>query len=114
MPYRLLLDENVEHEVGHRLENYGHDVVHVDFEPELGKWATEDTLAAYSIAEDRVLVTDDDDFVLTLSENAFNAVLYLSDASLPVDHVADIVHEVTRQYPQVELDGVVYIGPEWL
>ena len=37
MVYRLILDENVEHEVFHRLDNYGHDVEHVDFVPELGK-----------------------------------------------------------------------------
>lgn len=37
MVYRLILDENVEHEVLHRLENYGHDVEHVDFVPSLGK-----------------------------------------------------------------------------
>jgi predicted nuclease of predicted toxin-antitoxin system len=72
MASRLLLDENVEHEVGHRLENYGHDVVHVDFEPKLGKGATDRSLAEYTLAEDRVLVTYDDDFVLTLEENAFS------------------------------------------
>ena len=37
MVYRLILNENVEHEVFHRLDNYGHDVEHVDFVPELGK-----------------------------------------------------------------------------
>jgi len=37
MAYRLLLDENVEHEVHHRLENLGHDVEHVEFAGELGK-----------------------------------------------------------------------------
>lgn len=37
MGYRLILDENVEHEVFHRLDNYGHDVEHVDFVTELGK-----------------------------------------------------------------------------
>jgi hypothetical protein len=37
MAYRLILDENVERDVFHRLENYGHDVEHVDFVPELGK-----------------------------------------------------------------------------
>jgi len=37
MGYRLLLDENVEHEVGHRIEHHGHDVVYVDFVAELKK-----------------------------------------------------------------------------
>lgn len=37
MAYRLVLDENVEHDVLHRLENYGHDVEHGDSVPSLGK-----------------------------------------------------------------------------
>ncbi|SDX34769.1 hypothetical protein SAMN05443574_1349 [Haloarcula vallismortis] len=41
MAYRLVLDENVEHEVLHRLENYGHDAENVDFVPELGKGTAE-------------------------------------------------------------------------
>ena len=30
MVYRLTLDENVEHEMFHRLDNYGHDLEHVN------------------------------------------------------------------------------------
>ena len=48
MAYRLLLDENVESEVLHRLENYGHDVVHIDFAPELGKGTADSSIAEYS------------------------------------------------------------------
>ncbi len=44
MVYRLVLDETVEHEVYHRLDNYGHDVEHVDFVAELGK-GTDDNLS---------------------------------------------------------------------
>jgi hypothetical protein len=39
MAYRLVLDENVEHEVRHRLQNYGHDAVHVEEVSDLGKAA---------------------------------------------------------------------------
>jgi hypothetical protein len=42
MVYRLILDENVEHEVLHRLENYGHDVEHIDFSTELRKGTATD------------------------------------------------------------------------
>ena len=82
MADRVRLDENVEREVGHRLDNDGHDVVHVDFEPELGTGAIDRSLAEYTITEDRVLVTDDD-FVLTLHVDAFRAVRDLPDASPP-------------------------------
>lgn len=114
MPYRLLLDENVEHVVGHRLDNYGHDVRHVDMVPKLGKGTDDQSIAAFTLEEDRVLVTYDDDFVLSVAEDDFRAALYLSDASLPVETVADIVHEVSTHYPQDELEGVTYVGIEWL
>lgn len=114
MAYRLVLDENVEHEVGHRLENYGHDVEHVDFLSSLGKGADDASIAEYSIDTDRVIVTYDDDFVLEIEGEDYRAVLYVNDASLTVKQVADIVHAVSQQYPQEELHGLVYLGPDWL
>jgi predicted nuclease of predicted toxin-antitoxin system len=77
MAYRLILDENVEHEVYHRLENYGHDVEHVDFVSELGKGTGEHPIAQYSRDTDRVVVTYDDDFVLEVNETDYHAVLYI-------------------------------------
>lgn len=114
MGYRLVLDENVEHEVGHRLENYGHDVEHVDFVPSLGKGTDDATLAQYSLDADRVIVTYDDDFVLHVDEDDYLGVLYFSDASLTVNQVADIVHAASQYYPEEELRGLVYLSPEWL
>ena len=114
MSYRLILDENVEHDVLHRLDNYGHDVEHVDFIAELGKGAADRELATYSLEEDRVILSYDDDFVLELTPDQFRAVLYLPDASLSVDRVADVVDEISNHFPQEELDGVEYVGSEWL
>lgn len=48
MAYRLILDENVEHEVFHRLENYGHDVEHVDFVTEFEEGTADHPIARYS------------------------------------------------------------------
>jgi predicted nuclease of predicted toxin-antitoxin system len=114
MVYRLILDENVEHEVFHRLENYGHDVEHVDFVPELGKGAADHPIARYSLANDRVIVTYDDDFVLEVDEETYRAVLYFDDATLSVEEVADIIHAVSQHYPQAELQGLEYVSEEWL
>lgn len=114
MSYRLLLDEHVEHEVQHRLAHYGHDVVHVDFVPELGKGASDEALARYSMDTDRVIVTYDDDFVLSVDETMFRAAFYLPDATLSIETVADSIHDVSRHYPQEALDGLEYVGPEWL
>jgi predicted nuclease of predicted toxin-antitoxin system len=114
MVYRLVLDENVEHEVLHRLKNYGHDVEHVDFVSELGKGTADRPIAQYSLETDRVIVTYDDEFVLEVAEDDYRAVLFIGDATLPVDQVADIIHAVSKAYPQAELHGLEYVGDEWL
>lgn len=114
MAYRLILDENVEHEVFHRLENYGHDVEHVDFVTELGKGTADHSIAQYSRTTDRVIVTYDDDFVLDVDESEYRGLFYVADATLSVTQVADIVHAVSEQYPQEAVNGVEYLGDEWL
>ena len=114
MAYRLILDENVEHEVYHRLENYGHDVEHVDLVPELGKGIADYPIAQYSLDTGRIIVTYDDDFVLEVDEGTYRAVLYAEDATLSVEQVADIIHAVSQNYPQEELHGLEYVGTEWL
>lgn len=114
MVYCLLLDENVEHEVHHRLENYGHDVEHVDFVHELGKGTDDYPIARYSGETGRVIVTYDDDFALEVDETEYDGTLYVNDATLSVKEVADIIHAVSQDYPQSEIDGLEYIGDEWL
>lgn len=114
MPRLTPLDENVEHEVFHRLENYGHDVEHVDFVSELGKGTADHPIARYSLDTDRVIVTYDDDFVLEVDEATYRAVLYFDDATLSVKQVADILHAVSQNYPQAELQGLEYVREKWL
>lgn len=114
MAYRLLFDENIEHEVRHRLENYGHDAEHVDYGPNLGKGIGNTSIAEYSLCENRVIMTYDDDFVTEVDEGAFRTVLYFDDVSLSSTEIADIVHTMSGQYPQDELDGVESVGREWL
>ena len=45
---RLLLDENLEHEVYHRLVNFGHNVVHVEVSDGLAKGLSDPDIAAAS------------------------------------------------------------------
>jgi predicted nuclease of predicted toxin-antitoxin system len=71
MAYRLVLDENVEHDVYHRLTNYGHDVTHVDFVSTLGKGVDDRSIADYSRETNRVIVTYDDDFALELTDEGY-------------------------------------------
>jgi hypothetical protein len=112
--YRLLCDENVEHEVMFRLENYEHDVEHVGFISKLGKGVTDDHIAQHSLREERLIVTYDDDFVLDFEPADYRAVLYLPDLSLPPSAVADAIHAMSTYYDQSEISGVEPVSREWL
>jgi hypothetical protein len=61
-----------------------------------------------------VIVTYDDDFVLEVDGGMYRAVLYFYDATLSVEQVADIIHTVSQNYPQAELQGLEYVSEEWL
>lgn len=87
---------------------------HVDFLPSLGKGTDDVSIAEYSLEADRLIVTYDDDFVLKIDEQNYRAVLYINGVSLSVKTVADIVHSVSEHYPQEEIQGLVYLGSEWL
>ena len=114
MPYRLLLDENIEHEVADRLEAKGHDVEHVDSVPELGKGASDGTLATYSVRTDRTIVTYDDDFVVDVPSDDYRAVLFFEDDTLSARTVAEVVHARVNVYPHEEVRGLQKTGREWL
>jgi len=114
MAYRLLLDENVEREVYHRLDSYGHDVEHVDFSPELGKGASDGDLADYSIREDRTIVTYDDDFIEETPPSQYRATLFFEDKTISAKNMADIIHEMSKAYPHEQVDGLQKAGREWL
>jgi uncharacterized protein with PIN domain len=114
MAYRLALHENVEHEVYHRLTNYGHDVTHVDFVSTLGKGVDDRSIANYSRETNRIIVTYDDDFALEMADKDYRGAFYIHDDSLPVQTVADIIHAISKQYPQSEVIGPEYVGEDWL
>jgi predicted nuclease of predicted toxin-antitoxin system len=79
---RLLLDENLEHEVYHRLVNFGHGVVHVEVSDGLAKGLSDPDIAAASLNESRVIVTYDDDFRTDFDTTDYHAVLFFEDESL--------------------------------
>jgi predicted nuclease of predicted toxin-antitoxin system len=111
---RLLLDENIEHEVYHRLENYGHELLHVEVSDELHKGATDERLAEKSRHFDWNIVTYDDDFRGDFSEDEYRAVLYFADQTLSAKTVADALHEISTYYEQGELQGFFTVGQSWL
>lgn len=113
MAYRLLLDENIEREVGRRLTAAGHDVRHIDEVPELGKGSDDNGIASYSRSSERAIVTYDSHFVVRIDEETFDAVLYIGDSTVSPKRLADRLTEMARHYPQSELDGVEYVGSMW-
>lgn len=113
MSLRLLLDEHVEHETMHRLDKRGHDIQHVDLHDTLQKGDGDNDLAAYSGSEERIIVTYDDDFV-DIDDARYHCVLFFENDSLSGEQVADIVHTISKHYPQSELTGLQKVGQEWL
>jgi predicted nuclease of predicted toxin-antitoxin system len=111
---RFLLDENLEHEVFHRLQNYDHEVVHVDLSSELNKGDSDTALATFSREQNFVIVTYDDDFRDEFSDDDYHAVLYLPDQTLSAKTIAKALHEISTYYQQSDLQGFMTIGKSWL
>jgi len=110
---RVLLDENLEHEVLHRLENYGHECLHVGRSDGLSKGDSDEDLAAVSKQDGRVIVTYDDDFRTEFAESDYHAVLFFPDETLSARNVADAVHEISTHYDSAQL-GFQAVGQSWL
>lgn len=114
MAVEFLLDENIEYQVLHRLENRGYTVEHVDFVTALGKGATDRSVAEFSLTEQLVIVTYDDDFLLEYDWSEFYGVVHIPDVSLSAKQIADILHRMAESYPDSAFEGVEYASSEWL
>jgi predicted nuclease of predicted toxin-antitoxin system len=110
--YRLLLDENVDREVGDRLAVFGHDIEYVTDVDELGAGTPDDALARYSTDDERAILTHDDDFVTT--DHGADAVLFVADESMAAEDIAAVVDRMADAYPQEQVEGVQQVGREWL
>ena len=114
MGYRLLLGENVEHEVLRRLEDADHDVLHVDLAPGLGKGVTDRAIAQYSIEADRTILTYDDDFVGSVPPGQYRAALFVEDQTMSATEIAAVIDAMAQVYPHDEVRGLPKVGREWL
>jgi predicted nuclease of predicted toxin-antitoxin system len=114
MGYRLLLDENIEHEALHRLTDDGHDVEHIESVPCLGKGTGDDEIARYSLATDRTIVTYDDDFIEDVSQSRYRAVFFFADDSISAKEIAAIIDSMSKVYPDEDVTGLQKTGREWL
>lgn len=67
MSWRLLLDENIEYEIGRRLREAGYDVQHVARIEELGEGTNDRRVVEYSGDSGRFILTYVDDFLSEFS-----------------------------------------------
>lgn len=114
MAYRIVADENIDHRIVHRLEHYGHDVEHVDYADALGKGTDDATIAAYSTARDRLILSNDDDFLREFDSDDYRGLLFIEDDSLSGTAVADIVHAMAGSVGHEQANGVLYVSTNWL
>jgi len=114
MAVTFLLDENIEHEVLHRLEKLGHDVEHVEFHPELGKGTNDTPIAECSRKKQWVIVTYDPDFVNDHATTDYFGTVFFQDADLSAKQVSEILHTMATQYPESAFEGLEFGSTNWL
>jgi hypothetical protein len=114
MAVQFLLDENVEHEVLHRLEKRNYAAEHVEFHPELGKGTDDTPIAEFSTQDEWIIVTYDPDFVKEHDPSDYYGTIYFEDATLSAKSVADILHTMASHYPESAFRGLEYGSTEWL
>lgn len=114
MAVTFLLDENIEPQVSHRLDAYGHPAESIEDVRELGLGATDTEIVSYSQKNERVILTYDDDFVTDYDPADYHCVIYFADESLSATQVADIVHKMAETYPESAFSGRQFGSKEWL
>jgi predicted nuclease of predicted toxin-antitoxin system len=114
MAVTFLLDENVEHEVLHRLNKLGHSAEHVELHPEFGKGASDTHIADYSRRNEIVIITYDRDFVTKYDTTEYYGVVYFEETTLSARDVSDILHTMAGHYPDSAFEGIEFAGAEWL
>lgn len=113
MGYRILADEHVEPATRRYLRQLGHGVEWVGAVPELGLGSSDDEITTYADREDRVILTQDDDFLTALDPSASAGIPFQPDQTLSGRQVGDIVDEMSRLVPQSEV-ALEYVTERWL
>ena len=114
MTVSFLLDENIEHEVLHRLRKRDYTVEHVEFHPDLGKGTADTPIAEFLLRNGWVIVTYDPDFVIGHDESDYFGAVYFQDATLSAKEVGDILDSMASVYPESAFEGLEFGTGEWL
>lgn len=95
------------------LRKLDHDVEWVGDVPELGLGADDESIAAYAEENDRLVLTQDDDFFIRLEVDRTAGVLFQRDQTLSAREVGDVVHELSRYVEQSDIT-LEYVSRNWL
>jgi len=112
MGYRLLADENIEQATITYLQQLDHDVEWIGDVAELGLGVSDDVIASYAASADRLILTQDDDF-LAIAANRPVGVLFQTEETLSAREVGDIVDELSEHVAQANI-VVEYVSQNWL
>lgn len=109
----LLLDENVEVDLGRKLAREGHDVERVVEVDSLGVGTPDSEVRRYARETDRIVVTYDDHFADPDDDHA--GVFYCPDQELSSFDIFRITTAITDHFDEREsLPPVVYLSVNWL
>jgi len=113
MGYRILADENVEAATVNYLQKLDHDVAWVGDIDELGLGVNDSTIVTYARETDRLILTQDDDFLTEFDLGETAGVLFQEDQSLSAREIGDIVHELSECIEQSDVT-LEYVSRNWL
>lgn len=115
MPFRSVLDEHVEPQVGRYLEQEGHYAVHVRDIDELGAGTSDSEVAAYSQSTERHILTNDDDFFEELTKE-IPTMFFYPNQRLAAYEIVSIIEIIEHQFTAKELEQrlVVKVVEGWL
>ena len=113
MGYRILADENVERATINYLRKLDHDVEWIGDLEELGLGSDDDSIATYAREQNRLILTQDDDFFTQLNLDDTAGVLFQKDETLSAREVGDIVHELSQYVDQSDVT-LEYVSRNWL
>jgi predicted nuclease of predicted toxin-antitoxin system len=112
--YRILADENVDQPLVTGLREAGHDIEHVDHHPDLGKGTDDETIATYAIEADRLLLTNDDDFLREFDAGDRPSLLFIDADDLTDSEIRAVVKEIATTVPQAEIEDLLFVSRNWL
>lgn len=113
MRYRILADENVERATISYLRKLGHEIEWIGDVDELGLGADDNSIADYAEEHDRLILTQDVDFLTRIEATETAGVLLQTDQTLSAREVGDIVHELSEHLDQSDVI-LEYLSRNWL